>query len=45
MYEGMGYSVFRTVKEYYGGLGPDKEAEGRAEDAYGKYVQVVLIFH
>lgn len=34
MYEGMGYSVYRTVKEYYGNLGPGTEG-GRAEDAYG----------
>jgi ribosomal protein S18 acetylase RimI-like enzyme len=34
LYEGMGYSVFRVVKDYYGNLGPDSEG-GTAEDAYG----------
>lgn len=34
LYEGMGYSVFRVVKDYYGNLGPDSEG-GAAEDAYG----------
>ncbi|KAG8769637.1 N-terminal acetyltransferase [Serendipita sp. 411] len=33
MYERMGYSVFRTVKEYYGSLGPG-DGSGQAENAY-----------
>lgn len=33
MYEKMGYSVYRTVKEYYGNLGPGSEGSA-AEDAY-----------
>ena len=35
LYEGMGYSVFRVVKDYYGNLGPDSEGSA-AEDAYGE---------
>lgn len=47
MYEGMGYSVFRTVKDYYGNLGPGIEGGG-AEDAYGtfdyKFMQHYLVY-
>jgi len=47
MYEGMGYSVFRTVKDYYGNLGPGTEG-GEAEDAYGtfnyKSIQCNLVY-
>jgi ribosomal protein S18 acetylase RimI-like enzyme len=34
LYEGMGYSVFRVVKDYYGNLGPDSEGSA-PENAYG----------
>ncbi|KAG8906330.1 N-terminal acetyltransferase [Tulasnella sp. 403] len=34
MYEGMGYSVFRRVREYYGRLGYDKGGKDQ-EDAFG----------
>ena len=34
MYERMGYSVFRCVKDYYANLGPGMAG---AEDAYGQY--------
>ncbi|KAG8833383.1 N-terminal acetyltransferase [Serendipita sp. 399] len=33
MYERMGYSVYRTVKEYYGSLGPG-DGTGTSENAY-----------
>lgn len=33
LYEGMGYSVFRVVKDYYGNLGPDSEGTA-SENAY-----------
>ncbi|CAG8719195.1 7421_t:CDS:2, partial [Acaulospora colombiana] len=33
MYEGMGYSVYRTVRDYYGNLGPGIDGGG-SEDAY-----------
>ena len=35
MYEGMDYSVFRRVREYYGRLGFDKGGKDQ-EDAYGQ---------
>lgn len=35
MYEGMGYSVYRRVREYYGRLGFDKGGKDQ-EDAYGE---------
>jgi len=35
MYEGLGYSVFRRVREYYGSLGTGKEKKRDEEDAFG----------
>jgi N-terminal acetyltransferase B complex catalytic subunit len=35
MYEGMGYSVYRRVKEYYGSLGLGKGGRDE-EDAFGR---------
>lgn len=35
MYEGMGYSVFRRVKEYYGKMGP---GEKESDDAFGMFI-------
>ena len=35
MYEGMGYSVFRRVREYYGTLGIGKGGRDE-EDAFGE---------
>ena len=35
MYEGLGYSVYRRVREYYGSLGPGGRDE---EDAFGEYL-------
>jgi N-terminal acetyltransferase B complex catalytic subunit len=34
MYEGMGYSVYRRVREYYGSLGLGKGGRDE-EDAFG----------
>jgi N-terminal acetyltransferase B complex catalytic subunit len=34
MYEGMGYSVYRRVREYYGNLGVGKDGRDE-EDAFG----------
>lgn len=36
MYEGMGYSVYRRVREYYGNLGVGKDGRDE-EDAFGAY--------
>lgn len=36
MYEGMGYSVYRRVREYYGNLGIGKDGRDE-EDAFGAY--------
>lgn len=36
MYEGLGYSVYRRVREYYGSLGLGKSANKDAEDAFGE---------
>lgn len=41
MYEGMGYSVYRRVREYYGSLGVGKGGRDE-EDAFGKLHIVVL---
>lgn len=35
MYEGLGYSVYRRVREYYGSLGAGK-AKQDEEDAFGE---------
>lgn len=35
MYEGMGYSVYRRVREYYGNLGMGKGGRDE-EDAFGE---------
>ena len=42
LYEGLGYSVYRRVREYYGsfGLGPGGKDE---EDAFGPFSPLVLI--
>ena len=37
MYEGMGYSVYRRVREYYGNLGVGKGGRDE-EDAFGESV-------
>jgi len=37
MYEGMGYSVYRRVREYYGNLGIGKGGRDE-EDAFGEFV-------
>jgi ribosomal protein S18 acetylase RimI-like enzyme len=44
LYEGMGYSVFRVVKDYYGNLGPDSEGSA-AENAYGMSKFCFLLSH
>lgn len=36
MYEGLGYSVYRRVREYYGSLGMGRNAKDE-EDAFGAY--------
>lgn len=36
MYEGLGYSVYRRVREYYGNLGLGKGGRDE-EDAFGEY--------
>lgn len=38
MYEGLGYSVYRRVREYYGSLGLGKSAKD-AEDAFGENIR------
>jgi len=38
MYESLGYSVFRRVKEYYGSLGVGKGGRDE-EDAFGELIQ------
>lgn len=35
MYEGMGYSVYRRVREYYGSLGKGRSGADE-EDAFGE---------
>lgn len=40
MYEGMGYSVYRRVKEYYGSLGLGKGGRDE-EDAFGKFCAIL----
>lgn len=35
LYEGLGYSVYRRVREYYGSLGVGRSGQDE-EDAYGK---------
>lgn len=37
MYEGMGYSIYRRVREYYGNLGVGKGGRDE-EDAFGKFI-------
>ena len=39
MYEKLGYSVYRRVREYYGSVGPGKKDE---EDAFG---ELLLFIH
>ena len=43
MYEGLGYSVYRRVREYYGSLGMGK---GRRddEDAFGELIVLPVPF-
>lgn len=43
MYEGMGYSVYRRVREYYGNLGVGNRGRDE-EDAFGEYY-LSLISH
>ena len=38
MYEGLGYSVYRRVREYYGPVGPNRKDE---EDAFGELYAAV----
>lgn len=40
MYEGLGYSVYRRVREYYGSLGLGRGAKDE-EDAFGAFLQVL----
>lgn len=40
MYEGMGYSVYRRVREYYQGGGEN----GKDEDGYGELIFLVFFF-
>lgn len=42
MYEGLGYSVYRRVKEYYGSLGLGKGGRDE-EDAFGKFLSTKRI--
>ena len=42
MYEGMGYSIYRRVREYYGNLGVGKGGRDE-EDAFGKSYSSVTI--
>jgi N-terminal acetyltransferase B complex catalytic subunit len=44
MYEGMGYSVYRRVREYYGSLGIGKGGRDE-EDAFGKCLLSTLPSH
>lgn len=37
MYESLGYSVYRRVREYYGSLGKGREGKDE-EDAFGKLI-------
>lgn len=41
MYEKMGYSVYRRVREYYGNLGIGKGGKDE-EDAFGTFIPYVL---
>lgn len=41
MYEGLGYSVYRRVREYYGNLGVGKGGRDE-EDAFGVLILLVL---
>ena len=41
MYEGLGYSVYRRVREYYGSLGMGRSAKDE-EDAFGEYFTHIL---
>ncbi|KIK36712.1 hypothetical protein CY34DRAFT_778231, partial [Suillus luteus UH-Slu-Lm8-n1] len=44
MYKGMGYSVYRQVREYYGNLGVGKD--GRDEEhVFGAYVCIGALDH
>lgn len=38
LYEGLGYSVYRRVREYYGSLGLGHDAKDE-EDAFGSYLR------
>jgi N-terminal acetyltransferase B complex catalytic subunit len=44
MYEGMGYSVYRRVREYYGNLGLGKGGRDE-EDAFGMFLVNFLVLH
>jgi N-terminal acetyltransferase B complex catalytic subunit len=44
MYEGMGYSVYRRVREYYGNLGVGKGGRDE-EDAFGAYAFTRALDH
>jgi N-terminal acetyltransferase B complex catalytic subunit len=41
MYEGLGYSVYRRVREYYGNLGGGKGGKDE-EDAFGANMLVIF---
>lgn len=41
MYEGLGYSVYRRVREYYGSLGMGRNAKDE-EDAFGEFSPLAL---
>jgi N-terminal acetyltransferase B complex catalytic subunit len=41
MYESMGYSVYRRVREYYGNLGLGKGGRDE-EDAFGICLRVIV---
>jgi N-terminal acetyltransferase B complex catalytic subunit len=41
MYEGLGYSVYRRVREYYGNLGGEKGGKDE-EDAFGANMLVIF---
>jgi N-terminal acetyltransferase B complex catalytic subunit len=41
MYEGLGYSVYRRVRAYYGSMGKGKGGRDE-EDAFGQYFSSLL---
>jgi N-terminal acetyltransferase B complex catalytic subunit len=44
MYEGLGYSVYRRVREYYGSLGVGRSGQDE-EDAFGLFRLHTLLLH